>query len=340
MNDPKKQIARILIILSLVICCGCNSYVSLDPLPDPPSSSVNDESSASMPEQMIGLHIFTYWTKPVYDSYSSTEKDVQISDFYPVDLTQKQERIRIKATITEQIFSDDSARFTNFFIADGQLCMIQQAETEIEAYTSPYRVGEEIDKEYTVELSNKNAPFTSITVCSDRNLPQTEPEWAEWSRKHFFVNSELLPSSNSSPDEKKLQRQNVSLTELQLQRFTVKSDEGMTILELSEKEVLNTDDAENWRLQMRNGQPLYLYCKAPSASCSLILLIDGAPVNVFDGKYAADLDNQPSAELWRIPVMLPDTLNGQHDAVLLLFDRMEQQMITGTPVILNCGGDT
>lgn len=203
--------------------------------------------------------------------------------------------------------------------------------------TAPYRVGDEICMAYDLQLAGQSAPLFCISICTDRSLPQTEPEWSEWSSRHFFVNAELLAASG---EPEPAPRQNTPAEALHPQRIPVQNQDRTTVLRLSDAESEQGDFPEKWRLQMRNGQPLYLYCKAPSASCSLMLLIDGAPVSVFAGKYAADLDSQPAAELWQIPVTLPDSLQGQHDAVLLLFDRPEQQISTGTPVILDSGGDT
>ena len=327
----------ILLCLSAALMSGCGVRIPLAPLPDPPEFASVTELPAQSAPPVTPFQFSVHYTQLVADPYSGEQKPVQISGFYPVDFSQKHAEISMKAVIVGQGFSDENAQHTHFCLADGELCTMQQDGAESVMLTAPYRVGNEICMAYDLQLEGQSAPLLCINICTDRSLPQTEPEWVEWSSSRFFVNAELLAASG---EPEPVPRQNTPAQALHPQRIPLQNQECTTVLRMSDAESEQGDFPEKWRLQMRNGQPLYLYRKAPSASCSLILLIDGAPVNVFDGKYAADLDNQPSAELWRIPVMLPDTLNGQHDAVLLLFDRMEQQMITGTPVILNCGGDT
>ncbi len=289
-----------------------------------------------IPPPAAAFALSTYYAQPVRDAASQMQKLVQISDFYPIALSQCTAEIQFTASIASQSFDDSHAQLSHFCLADGQLCSMDEAEES--AIVSPYCIGEDVALQYTLQLANHSAPFFGVTVCADRNLPQTETKWADWSKHSHFLHTDLLPSVADEEITTPAARANAQVDAFAPQCFAASPSEDNTpVLKLSDAAYDSLDFTESWRVQVSAGQMLYLYCKLPSASCSLLVLIDGIPAPIFDGAYGVDMDINTQGEGMRLQIPVPQLTKGTHDITLLLYDRVNSQIYGSAPILLQYG---
>lgn len=335
----RKKICLILLSCTMLFAnCACHADQSLEPLADPNQSQSNSEQNQD--NTVVGMHLFTYHTQKVYDAYSDSNKDVQISDFYPLALTQEEHSLVYTAQVKEQYFDDSHSQMTFFCLENGQLCNLgYDGKTEI-SLSSDYRVGEEISFDYTLKLQSKVAPIVNITACTDQNLPQTEEAWTEWSQKCSYINAEILPSADDAEQSSALQRTNSEMNLLDVQTYSTDKNYDSANLKLSDICTDTPEFSENWNIPVQNDSVLYLYCLTPFDDCSLFLLIDDIPSAVFCGAYGVDIEKGNSSQLYRIVVSIPQLSDGAHYAYPLLLDRSTAQVYRGTPILLTAGEAT
>lgn len=279
MKMNKKICLILLSYIMLFTNCACHAKQSFEPLPDPnqsQSDSVSD-SAQNQGDSVVGMYLFAYHTQTVHDAYTDSDKQVQINDFYPISLSEEEHNLVYSAQVKEQYFDDSYSQMTFFCLENGQLCdLAYGGKTQI-ALSSGYHIGEEISFDYTLKLQSAVAPIVNITACIDRNLPQTEEEWTEWSQKCSYIHAEILPSTDNAEKTGELQRRNCEINQLDMQTFTTEKNYDSPILKLSDTCTNTPDFSENWNISVQNDSALYLYCLTPFDDCSLFLLIDDIP---------------------------------------------------------------
>lgn len=338
MKVRKKISLLLLSYIMLFANCACHADPSFEPLADPNQSQSNSEQNQD--NTVVGMHLFTYHTQKVYDAYSDSNKDVQISDFYPLVLTEEEHNLVYSAQVKEQYFDDFHSRMTFFCLENGQLCNLAYGEKTEIALSSDYRIGEEISFDYTLELQSGVAPIVNITACTDQNLPQTEEAWTEWSQKCSYIHAEILPSTDNAEKTAALQRSNSEMNQLDVQTYPTEENYNSAILKLSDTCTNALDFSETWNIPVLTDSVLYLYCLTPFDDCSLFLLIDDIPSAVFHGAYGADIEKGSPSQLNRIAVSIPELSAGVHYAYPLLLDRSTAQVYKGTPILLTAGEAT
>lgn len=335
MKPSKKYILLTILSVMCVINSGCRSRQTFESLSD--SGDTQSSSEEMQKDLIVGMNLFTYHTQKVYDSYSDSKKDVQISNSYPLVLSQEKHDITYKAQVNEQYFEDSNSRLTFFALENGQLCnLIYDGKSHI-ALSENYYVGEQIIFDYTLELENKEEPVMLITACTDQNLPQTENEWIQWSEKCNYINAEVLPVSDVSKIDTHPQRLNSTSESLNVQNIQTNHIYESVILMLSDECDDSLEFTQNWNVSVSSDNDLYLYCLTPFDNCSLFLLIDDVPTAVFDKAYGADIESGNQSTFKRFTVSIPTLSEGIHYAYPLLIDRNTSQVYKGMPILLTAG---
>lgn len=322
----------------LMAFCSCNRYNTLESLSAPHTTDMASSTENGEENTIVGLYLFTYYTQGVYDSYSDSVKDVQISEFYPIDFAQDMADVTLSTQIREQYFSDDHAKMTYVCLADGQLCDMTYDDTVQNYLTQQYHINETYLLDYSLHLQNRSGPLVGITICTDADLPQTEEQWLDWSRKSHFLNGELIPCTESPDDNTSFNRQNISFETMAAQTYPLPDNDDETVyLKISDSAFEQMDFTENWNTTIKTGDPLYLYCSVPSEDCSLFLFVDDMPAAVFNGACGMDITCDAASQFMRTEISAPAVEPGSHSAFLLLLDHSTMQLHKSTPILLTYG---
>lgn len=341
MKTKSKYLLISAVLMSFMTICSCNRHSKLEPLSAPHTSNTADNTENEEDNMVVGIYLFTYYSQKIYDSYSDSMKDVQISDFYPVDITKDTADIKLNIQVRGQYFDDAQAQMTYICLADGQLCDMTYNGVQQNYITHKYRVQEDIQFDYSLNLSGKSNPLVGITLCTDLNLPQTEEQWYDWSEKAHFMNGELISCTESADDNTTPLRQNKSCAELETQTYPLDQNKNESAyLKISDSAFESIDFSEQWSTEINSGNTLYLYCSVPSDNCSLFLFIDDKPADVFDGAYGMDITDNDSSEFLRTKIHAPEMTDGTHYAFLLMSDNNTMQLHKSAPILLKYGDES